>query len=77
MPTIKIIDSIKILMYFNDHLPPHFHAIYNEYEVLIEIRSLKVYAGKLPKSQMKKVLDWAGSNQEFLMKKWTEFNPNS
>ena len=49
MPTIKIIDSIKILIYFNDHLPPHFHAVYNEYEVLIEIKSLAIYAGELPK----------------------------
>jgi hypothetical protein len=24
-------------MYPNDHLPPHFHAVYGEFEALIEI----------------------------------------
>jgi hypothetical protein len=77
LPTIKIIDSIKILIYFNDHMPPHFHAIYNEYEVLIEIKTLEVYAGKLPNRQMKKVMEWASNNQDFLIGKWNEFNPNA
>ncbi len=36
MPTIAIIDSIRIMMYFKDHIPPHFHAEYNEFEVLID-----------------------------------------
>lgn len=28
MPTIKIIDSIKIDIYSREHLPPHFHALF-------------------------------------------------
>jgi hypothetical protein len=31
MPTLSAFDGIKIMMYYRDHLPPHFHAIYNEY----------------------------------------------
>jgi hypothetical protein len=75
MPTIKLLDSIKIQVYFRDHMPPHFHAIYNEYEVLIEINSLEVYSGSLPHKQMKKVREYAEKNQEFILKKWNEFNP--
>jgi hypothetical protein len=45
MPVVHIIESIKILLYFDDHLPPHFHAQYNEYELLVEIETLEVYAG--------------------------------
>ena len=41
MPVIYIIDSIKIVLYFDDHNPPHFHAIYNEYEEVIEILTNK------------------------------------
>lgn len=73
MPQIHIIDSIKIWMYFNDHLPPHFHAEYNEYEIVIEIDTLEVYAGSLPNKQKKRVLKWAKENQEFLKEKWEEF----
>lgn len=35
-PAIKIIDAIKIDVYSREHPPPHFHAIYAEYEELIE-----------------------------------------
>jgi len=44
MPCIKIIDSIKIYVYSNDHNPPHFYAIYAENEELIEIETLETYA---------------------------------
>jgi len=74
MPTIYFIDSIKILIYFDDHMPPHFHAQYNEFEVLVEIESLSVYAGGLPNKQMKKVLVWAELNQDLLWEKWNAFH---
>ena len=77
MPTIHIIDSIKIMIYFDDHLPPHFHAEYNEYEELIEINTLATYRGKLPNRQRKRVIDWAKENQDYLIQKWNEFNPNN
>ena len=56
MPTFFFIDGIKIDFYYNDHVPPHFHAIYAEDEVLIEIDTLEVYRGSLPKPQQKKVM---------------------
>jgi hypothetical protein len=61
LPTLKIIDSIKIDVYAREHPPPHFHAIYAEHEELIEIKTLSTYAGGLPKSQRKKKL--TGQNQ--------------
>jgi len=73
MPTIHQIGSIKIKLYYKDHLPPHFHAQYNEYEILIEIRTLEKYAGDLPRKQLKSVLKWAEENQDGLMDKWDEF----
>lgn len=57
MPIIHLLDSIKILMYFSDHNPPHFHAEYNEFEEVIEIKSLETYQGKLPLKQRKKVIE--------------------
>lgn len=77
MPTITLIDSIKILIYFNDHMPPHFHAIYNEYEEIFLIETLETYAGNLPKKQRKKVLAWANQNKPYIIEKWIEFNPES
>jgi hypothetical protein len=65
MPTIKIIDSIKIDLYSREHPPPHFHAIYAEHEELIDIETLNTYSGKLPIRQRKKVMDWAKYNQDY------------
>jgi hypothetical protein len=45
MPTIKIIDSIKIDLYSREHPPPHFHALFAEYEELIIIETLETYIG--------------------------------
>jgi len=75
MPTIKIIDSIKIDVYSREHPPPHFHAIYAEYEELIEISTLETYTGKLPKKQRLKVLDWAKNNLALLMENFKRLNP--
>ena len=75
MPTIKIIDSIKIDVYSREHPPPHVHAIYAEHEELIEIESLETYAGKLPSSQRKKVINWVFSNQNYLLGIFKQLNP--
>jgi len=32
MPEISRFLGIVIYMYFNDHNPPHFHAVYNNYK---------------------------------------------
>ena len=37
MPTIDIFNGIKIHIYNGEHRPPHIHADYNEFEVLIDI----------------------------------------
>ena len=41
--------GIFIYMYYQDHSPPHFHAIYGSDEALIAIEDLKVLrGGELP-----------------------------
>jgi len=75
VPTLKIIDSIKIDIYSREHPPPHFHAIYAEYEELIEIRTLSTYVGILPKVQRNKVIEWAKTKQDYLMQNFKRLNP--
>ena len=48
MPEISRFFGIVIRIFFNDHEPPHFHAIYGDFEALLEIETLAVYRGKLP-----------------------------
>jgi len=75
MPTLKIIDNIKIDIYSRDHPPPHFHVKFAEFEELIEIETLETYTGKIPKLYRKKVTDWALENKLFLLEVFNKLNP--
>ena len=48
MPELSRFLGISILMYFDDHNPPHFHVRYNDDRALISISDLKVLEGHLP-----------------------------
>jgi len=48
MPTISRFYGILIQMYFGDHPPPHFHALYAEFEAVIDIRTFEIIRGELP-----------------------------
>lgn len=70
MPEISSFFGIKITMDWNDHLPPHFHAIYGDNEALLDIRNAVVIRGRLPSSKLKLVLAWAVIHQDELMRNW-------
>lgn len=70
MPTISMFRGIKIAMYWNDHMPPHFHATYGGETVLVSIVDLEVIEGSLPSKQMKMLLGWAALRQDQLMDNW-------
>jgi Domain of unknown function (DUF4160) len=70
MPTISRFYGILIQMYFGDHVPPHFHALYAEFEALIDIRTLEAIRGELPGRAMALVVEWAQQHRDELMKDW-------
>ena len=70
MPTIAMFYGIVIQMFWDDHAPPHFHALYAEYEALIDIRTLEIVRGYLPSRARSLVLEWASENREALMEDW-------
>jgi len=49
MPTLSRFFGITVVMHWDDHLPPHFHARYAEHEAQIRLDSLEVEAGSLPR----------------------------
>lgn len=75
MPTIENLDGVRIVIHNGDHRPPHIHALYNEYEVLIGIKTGKVYAGYLPAKQLIKALDWLETNSDLALSVFKELNP--
>lgn len=70
MPIISRFFGIIIRMFFNEHAPPHFHAEYGEYRATIDIRTLSVIDGKLPRRATELVLDWAELHQSEILHNW-------
>ena len=70
MPTISAFYGILIQMFWKDHAPPHFHALYAEYEAVVDIRTLEVIDGGLPRRAMALMLEWAQEHRAELMEDW-------
>ena len=62
--------GIVIKVFFGDHPPPHFHAIYGEYNALVSIESLEIIEGDLPSRAQKLVLEWATLYQQDMKQMW-------
>lgn len=70
MPTVSIFYGILIHMYWDEHSPPHFHALYAEYEASIEIATRAVIRGSLPKRALTMVKEWTALHEKELMEDW-------
>jgi hypothetical protein len=57
-------------MYFDDHGLPHFHAYYGNDMAKIEISSLRVIEGKLPRRALGLVMEWAAQHRDELLANW-------
>lgn len=70
MPVIARFYGIIIKMYFNGHMPPHFHAIYGEFVGMFDIENAQLIEGDLPNRAHKLVVEWAELHKNDLMKMW-------
>ena len=75
MGKVHTIGKTLITVYANDHLPPHFHIVHFDFEVLIEIETFATYAGSLKGSAGKEALRWARSNMQLIKTEWNRVNP--
>jgi len=71
MPEISRFFGISIRMYFGDHAPPHFHVEYAEHEAVIEIETLDLARGELPRRALGLVLEWAALHRAELRVDWS------
>jgi hypothetical protein len=70
MPTISRFFGIIISMYYNDHLPTHFHAKYSESNAQVGIETLAIIEGELPRRALALVLEWAALHRDELRENW-------
>jgi hypothetical protein len=70
VPIITRFYGIIIKMYFNDHLPPHFHAIYNDFNGIFDLKNLELIEGDLPAKATKLIKEWAEMYKVDLLRMW-------
>lgn len=56
-------------MNYNDHNPPHIHAKYSDYEIIVEIIS-GIIEGKFPKRALGLLMEWYEIHKDELMEDW-------
>jgi Domain of unknown function (DUF4160) len=69
MPRIAAVEGVVIYIYFDEHVPPHFHAVFAEFEASIAIETLAIVEGSLPAAKLKRTLIWARTNQDEITEK--------
>lgn len=69
------IGKTRIVVYGNDHLPPHFHVVSPDVEALIAIETMAIIKGELPRALRAAVMDWAHANRAAIAAEWNRINP--
>jgi hypothetical protein len=69
VPEISRFLGIVIGMFYGEHGVPHFHAVYGEHEISVEIESRTVH-GEFPPRALRLVLDWAALHKQELLEDW-------
>ena len=70
MPTVAIVDGVRIIFFWNDHDPPHFHVEFAEYKGQISLETMDLMAGSLPAGKLAAVRRWAASRKKELLECW-------
>jgi len=69
MPEISRFLGIVISMYHREHGVPHFHAVYGEHAISVEVESGVVH-GIFPNRALRHVQEWAALHKSELLTNW-------
>jgi len=70
MPQISRFFGIIISMFYNEHLPPHFHVNYGDYNSEVSIKDLSIIEGEIPPRVYGLVVEWASLHKQELNENW-------
>jgi hypothetical protein len=77
VPRIATIDGVRIYLYPDDHMPPHFHILCADgSEAQVKLVDLRVLRSNIKSSDLNRALNWAEvtENRERLLLMWRELN---
>ena len=72
MPTIAVIGSIQIRIYYDDHGVPHFHAVSPEFDIKLTISDFAVISGtgRVRGRDLAAIQAWGRKHQAMLYLNW-------
>jgi len=72
MPRISSFGGITMVLYYNDHDPPHFHVLDDGFETRIEIRTGEYCKSDAPLSRSKErdVIRWLDIWRDAILEGW-------
>ena len=56
-------------MFYREHGVPHFHAVYGEHEISVEVETRRIH-GHFPPRALKLVLEWTELHTSELLENW-------
>ena len=69
MPELSSVLGIVIGMFYREHGVAHFHAVYGEHEISVEVESGRIH-GQFPRRALKLVLEWRDLHKAELLENW-------
>ena len=76
MPELSRFYGIIIRMFYGDHPPPHFHAVYQDEQVQVDINTLEVIEGRMSRRALALVSEWAALHRAELRRAWEQASTN-
>ena len=70
MPELSRFFGIVIGVFYREHGRPHFHAVYGEFEAVIDIETGGVIEGELPKRALSLISEWQNAHMAELRENW-------
>ena len=66
--------KVKLCMYADDHVPPHFHLLGPDFSAVLDLATLTVTRGSAPAAVLDEARAYARANTGFLRQKWSDLN---
>lgn len=76
MPQVSRFYGISIYLYYQDHPPPHCHAIYGDREAVFSLASGSIMEGDLPRRAERMVRQWIKQHRLELAHAWEQASQN-
>lgn len=75
MPTLKHFDDARVLIYFDDHPPPHVHVKLSDgRDCTVDLDGFAI-KGRVAAREIREVLTWIEMQRDFLFDEWRRNNP--